>query len=271
MSEVTPDRVLDDLDEPRFMTETGVAARVAHIVAPVLRDLGYRLVRVKISAQEGTTVQIMIERPDGTVSVDDCEIASTMISPALDVEDPLTQAYRLEISSPGIDRPLMRLSDVVRAIGHEVRIELLMPDASGRKRYRGWIENVRGDEAAATIDVRRMDAREDEEADVTIPVRLIADARLVLTEALIRESLRAGKEAEKKIKAASGQDVMDDISSQEQATADMPSRGPGRFAARNQAKTKPLIPAGVKIKKAQPTNQPTHKRDQGVTRSQVKS
>jgi ribosome maturation factor RimP len=256
VSQETNPMLLDDLDEPRFMTETGVAARVATIVTPVLRDMGYRLVRVKISAQDGTTVQIMIERPDGTLNVDDCEQASTMISPVLDVEDPLSQAYRLEISSPGIDRPLVRLSDCYRAIGHEARIELSLPDASGRKRYRGWIEAVRGDDQAAELALRRMDATADEEADVSIAVRMIADARLVLTEALIRESLRAGKAAEK---AGTPAESANESSSE---GAGMPRRGPGRFAARNQAKSKPFIPAGVKIKKAQSAQRP----EQGASR-----
>jgi ribosome maturation factor RimP len=103
-----------DLNEPRLVTETGVAARVGTIVDPVLRDIGYRLVRVKISAQNGCTVQIMAERPDGSMTVEDCEAVSRAVSPALDVDDPLDRAYHLEISSPGIDRPLVRVSDFAR-------------------------------------------------------------------------------------------------------------------------------------------------------------
>ena len=99
------------------------ARRGARIAAPVLRDLGFRLVRVKLTAQEGATLQIMAERPDGTLVVDDCEAISEALSPVLDVEDPVKQPYRLEISSPGIDRPLMRVSDFRRAVGFEVKIE----------------------------------------------------------------------------------------------------------------------------------------------------
>ena len=118
-SETSPvDAGPDLLDEPRLIVETGVAARVATIAAPVLRDLDLRLVRVKISSTDGTTVQIMAEHPDGTMNVSDCEAASMALSPVLDVEDPVTQAYRLEMSSPGIDRPLVRLSDFSRATGH---------------------------------------------------------------------------------------------------------------------------------------------------------
>src|SRR5277367_2587812 len=114
----------DGLDEPRLLRDRGDARRIGAIVAPVLRDLGLRLVRVKISAAEGSTVQIMAERPDGSMTVEDCEQASIAVSPVLDLEDPMSHAYRLEVSSPGIDRPLVRVSDFQRALGHEARIEM---------------------------------------------------------------------------------------------------------------------------------------------------
>ena len=109
------------LDEPRLVAETGVAARVAAIASPVLEQLGLRLVRVRLLAQNGQTLQIMAERPDGTMTVDDCEAASQALSPELDVADPIAGEYRLEISSPGIDRPLVRVSDLRRAVGHEAQ------------------------------------------------------------------------------------------------------------------------------------------------------
>ena len=143
------------LDEPRFATETGVAARIAHLAAPVLADLGFRLVRVKLSAQAGATVQIMAERPDGSMSIEDCEAVSQALSPVLDVDDPVTGAYRLEISSPGIDRPLVRASDIARAIGHEARIEMAVAQSgefAGRKRFRGRIEAVEGDGREARLE-----------------------------------------------------------------------------------------------------------------------
>ncbi|MFZ3227025.1 MAG: ribosome maturation factor RimP, partial [Xanthobacteraceae bacterium] len=90
-------------DEPRLITEPGRAARVAALVEPVLAAFGYRLVRIRISGFAGCTVQIMAERPDGTMSIEDCEAASRALSPVLDVADPIDSAYRLEISSPGID------------------------------------------------------------------------------------------------------------------------------------------------------------------------
>ncbi|MBN9080699.1 MAG: ribosome maturation factor RimP [Rhizobiales bacterium] len=217
-----------DLAEPRLIQETGVAARVATLAGPVLADLGYRVVRVKISSNQEVTLQIMAEKADGTMNVDDCEKASMALSPVLDLEEPLTQAYRLEMSSPGIDRPLVRLSDFVRGIGHEARMETGGLHF-GRKRFRGWIEGVDGAGRDAVIRLRRIDAKADEEADVALPVSDIEEARLVLTEALIREALRAGKAA------------LSDPEEDEEA-AEVPRRGPGRFAqkkVRKQAVAKP--------------------------------
>lgn len=216
-----------DIDEPRLMTETGPAARVARVAAPILRDLGYRLVRVKISTNQGAVVQIMAERPDGTISVDDCEKASVAISPALDVDDPMAgAAYRLELSSPGIDRPLVRISDFERAIGHEARVEMLNLHYN-RKRFRGWIEGVDGEGDARVLKLRRIDARADEESDVRLPLADLDEARLVLTEALIRESLRAGKAS------LEDPEQEQDESSEEEAA---PRRGPGRFSAKKAQK-----------------------------------
>ena len=129
--------------DKRLITETGVAARVAAIVEPVVEDLGFDLVRVKVTSTNGCTVQIMAERPDGTMSVDDCERVSRAVSPVLDLEDPIAQAYYLEISSPGIDRPLVRASDFERWTGYEAKIEMAVPLA-GRKRFRGYIRGLDG-------------------------------------------------------------------------------------------------------------------------------
>src|SRR5690242_18073974 len=123
-------------EEPRLIVEPGLPARVAAIVEPVLHQLGFRLVRVRVSGAEACTVQIMAERPDGTMTVEDCEEVSRALSPVLDVSDPIDRAYRLEISSPGIDRPLVRKSDFDRYAGHLVRIEMSMP-VEGRKRFKG--------------------------------------------------------------------------------------------------------------------------------------
>ena len=141
---------MTDLSEPRFFHETGIAARVATVVEPVLIDLGFRLVRVKVSSQNGTTVQIMAERPDGTMSVEDCETVSRAVSPALDLEDPVAQAYNLEVSSPGIDRPLVRAGDFGRWSGYEAKIELERP-LDGRKRFRGIVLGLEGDAVAIEL------------------------------------------------------------------------------------------------------------------------
>lgn len=184
------------LAEPRFSTETGVAARIAAIAAPVLADLGFRLVRVKLSAQAGTTVQIMAERPDGSMSVGDCETVSQALSPVLDVEDPIPAGYRLEISSPGIDRPLTRLSDFERACGHEARVEMAVP-LDGRKRFRGIIEALEGEGREARVKLCRTDAKPDEPAEVWLKLAEIAEAKLVLSEELVREALRIAKAAKR--------------------------------------------------------------------------
>src|ERR671935_2288201 len=129
--------------ERRLVAEQGVAARVAAIAEPLLENLGYRLVRVRISGLAGCTVQIMAERPDGTMTIEDCETVSRALSPVLDVEDPIDRAYRLELSSPGIDRPLVRRSDFARYAGHEAKIEMAAM-IDGRRRFRGEIVGVEG-------------------------------------------------------------------------------------------------------------------------------
>lgn len=178
------------LDEPRLVTETGVDARVAAIVAPTLMDLDFRLVRVKSSGRDGYTLQIMAERPDGTFSVGDCEVASKAIAPVLDVEDPIDRAYHLEMSSPGIDRPLVRVSDFARWAGHLAKVEMEVP-VEGRKRFKGVLEGVEGSNAL----LRRDDAKADEPARVKLPIGDVGEARLVLTDELIREALRRAKAA----------------------------------------------------------------------------
>ena len=139
---------LQALSEPRLIVEQGVAARLATIAEPVLAGLAFRLVRVRISGLSGCTIQIMAERADGTMTIDDCEAISRALSPVFDIADPVDDAYRLEISSPGIDRPLVRRSDFERFAGHQIKVDM-------------------------------------------------ADARLVLTDALVAESLRRGKAAER--------------------------------------------------------------------------
>ena len=183
------------LAEPRLVVEPGMAARVSAIASPVLQQLGYRLVRVRISGEAGCTVQIMAERPDGSMQIDDCEAISRALSPVLDVADPIDRAYRLEISSPGIDRPLVRRSDFERYSGHLAKIEMAVA-CHGRKRFRGTIEGIE----ANSVRLRRDDAAEGEEADALLAMEEIAEARLVLTDELIAESMRRGKAAERELK-----------------------------------------------------------------------
>jgi ribosome maturation factor RimP len=217
---VTP----SDLDEPRLIADKGVAARVGAVVEPVLRDLGYRLVRVRVTAQNGCTVQIMAERPDGFMSVDDCEAVSRAVSPALDVDDPVDRAYHLEISSPGIDRPLVRVSDFARWAGHEAKIEMAAP-LDGRKRFRGVVTGVEGEGAV----LQRRDAAAGEDPRVVLPIRDIAEARLVLTDELIRESLRRGKAELRALEEGSdgdGQDADEDVDEAAAAAAGEPLPAP---------------------------------------------
>ncbi len=175
------DRTKSVGDAPRLVTETGLDARIAAIVEPVAEDLGYRLVRVRVSGRDGMTLQIMAERPDGGFGIEDCEALSRAISPVLDVEDPLDRAYHLEVSSPGIDRPLVRAIDFARWAGHEAKIELTV-GLAGRRRFRGILRGVEGtdllveaeDEGGATL--------------FRLPQDDLAEAKLVLTDALIDAS-----------------------------------------------------------------------------------
>ncbi len=180
----TPDEALA---EPRLIAETGVAARVAAIVSPVLVALGFRLVRVKVSGLDGCTVQVMAERPDGTMIVEDCEAVSRALSPVLDAADPIDRAYRLEISSPGLDRPLVRRSDFERHIGATVKIELATP-REGQRRFRGVITAVEDNGVLIRID----GAAAGKET-VVLAFDDMGDAKLVLTDELIAASLRRGK------------------------------------------------------------------------------
>jgi ribosome maturation factor RimP len=175
------------LTEPRLIAETGVASRIAAIVAPVLIGLGFRLVRVRVSGLDGCTVQIMAERPDGTMAIEECEAVSRAVSPVLDVADPIDRAYRLEISSPGLDRPLVRRSDFEHHVGEIVKIELGVA-LEGRRRYRGNLVAV--DDLAARV---RIEDRPDGAAEVQLPFDDMMDARLVLTDELITAALRRGK------------------------------------------------------------------------------
>ena len=179
-------------DTHRIVIEHGLEAKVATIVEPAIEQIGYRLVRVRISGLNGMTLQIMAERPDGSMNVEGCEAVSRAISPVLDVDDPIDKAYHLEVSSPGIDRPLVRRSDFETWAGFLMKLETsrLIND---RKRYRGKIVKV--SETAIIVD--RDAPAEGEAAQVEIPLDAIGEARLILTDDLIEASLKADKAARK--------------------------------------------------------------------------
>ena len=186
--------------EPRLIVEPGLPARVASIAEPVIEQLGYRLVRVKVSTTDGCTVQIMAERPDGTMLVEDCETVSRALSPVFDLADPVDRAYRLEISSPGIDLPLVRKSDFDRFAGHLVKIETEIP-IDGRKRFRGLLVGTEGEAARLRLDDKK-DDKEIADAEVLLPIGEISEARLVLTDELVRQALRREKAAKREKRAA---------------------------------------------------------------------
>jgi ribosome maturation factor RimP len=206
--------------EPRIFNETGLDARVAAIVEPVIEDLGYWLVRVKCSSRDGFTVQIMAEKPDGTMTVEDCETCSRNISPVLDAEDPVGREYRLEMSSPGIDRPLVRLSDFDRWQGHLARVELNRA-FENRKRFKGILLGTTADTFGIRLDDGPTGAplkpgvpkpkrpkgaakpatvvsevKAVDQPTFWLPVVDLAEARLILTDDLIDAALKAAKRQE---------------------------------------------------------------------------
>ena len=159
----------------RFARETGPARVIADLAEPVLEELGFRLVRVKVSGRDGGTVQIMAERPTGEMTVEDCATISRRLSPVLDAYDPMPGQYRLEVSSPGIDRPLVRPSDFAWWAGHEAKVEL-KELVDGRKRFRGVIEGVEDDEARLRIELEG----KAELVTIGLPFSLINEAKLVV-------------------------------------------------------------------------------------------
>ena len=169
-----------DLTEKRYVKESGLEQRIAAIVEPVANDLGYSLVRVRVTQENGCTLQIMAEDANGRFTITDCERLSKDVSPVLDVEDPIDREYHLEVSSPGIDRPLVRARDYRTYLGHEAKIEL--GDAiDGRKRFRGLIEAV-GDD---TVTIKLPDAPKGDDPNHVLPLSAIAEAKLVMTDKLL--------------------------------------------------------------------------------------
>jgi ribosome maturation factor RimP len=172
----------------RFLREAGAAAEVAALAEPVLEDMGFRLVRVVMSRRDGGTIQIMADKAGGTINVDDCAAISRRLSPLLDAHDPIEGRYFLEVSSPGIDRILVRPSDFEDWAGYEAKVEL-KELVDGRKRFRGILEGYEDGELRLQV---QLDEKSELEV-IGIPAGLIHDAKLVLTDELIRASLAKAK------------------------------------------------------------------------------
>ena len=174
--------------QERFIRETGAAAAIAELAEPVLESLGFRLVQARILSGQGMVVEIMAERADGSMTIDDCRAVSLALSPVFDVHDPLPGSYRLQISSPGIDRPLVRPSDFDQWAGFEAKIEL-KEMIDGRRRFRGILEGFEDGEVRIEVDL----GKEQGVKLLGLPVPLIDEAKLMLTDDLVRESLRRTK------------------------------------------------------------------------------
>ena len=186
-----------------LIAKAAIDRRIAEIITPVVEDMGFEIVRVRLTkTTKQTTLQVMAQRPDGTIEVDDCGEISTAISAVLDVEDPIIEAYDLEVSSPGIDRPMVRKSDFSRWQGHIVKCETSIL-VDNRKRFRGKITDVNQD----GFTLERDQVAYGEEPKVVIPFNTLAEAKLILTDDLIRDALRADKLA--KAQAANQNDEDD--------------------------------------------------------------
>ena len=171
-----------------LIAKTAIDRRLAEIITPVIEDLGFELVRVRLQGGRTATLQIMADRPEGGINVDDCADISVAVSATLDVEDPIEDAYHLEVSSPGIDRPLTRMKDFAAFEGYEARLETNQP-IDGRKRFKGILAGTEGDEVLLNIE------EAGEVQTIGLNFDWLADAKLVLTDDLIREMLRQKKEA----------------------------------------------------------------------------
>lgn len=170
-----------------LIAKTAIDRRMAEIITPIIEGMGFELVRVRLmSSTKSKTLQIMAERPQGGIEVDECAEISTAVSAILDVEDPIEDEYTLEVSSPGIDRPLTRLKDFETFEGYEVKIETTeMID--GRRRFKGALAGVENDDVLLSID------NNGEEVTIGLNFDWLSDAKLVLTDELITEMLRQRK------------------------------------------------------------------------------
>ncbi|MEM6677366.1 MAG: ribosome maturation factor RimP [Pseudomonadota bacterium] len=191
-----------------LVAKAPIDQRLAEIVRPTVEGMGFGLVRLRLMSGKRTTVQIMAERPDGTMEIEDCASLSRALSAALDVDDPIDGQYTLEVSSPGIDRPLTRLEDFDRWEGFEAKLET-EEMIEGRKRFKGILAGVEGSEVLIEI----------EEGTIGLEFDWLADAKLVLTDDLVRESLRRGGKAGQ---AEFDEDAFDEIVEEEDEDGEIP-------------------------------------------------
>lgn len=178
---------LDDMTND-LIAKAAMDRRIAEIITPVIEDMGFELVRIRLMGGNTATLQIMAERPEGGIEVDECAKISTAVSAVLDVEDPIVDQYNLEVSSPGIDRPLTRLKDFETFEGYEVKIETTEL-IDGQRRFKGMLAGVEGEEVLLNLE------RGDEEVTVGLNFDWLSDAKLVLTDELIKEMLKQRKDA----------------------------------------------------------------------------
>jgi len=180
----------EEQNDKRLYQESGTAGEIAALAEPVIEDLGFRLVRVVLSGRDGGTLQIMAERADGTMSISDCTKVSRNLSPLLDVADPISSNYRLEISSPGIDRPLVRKVDFENWAGHEIKVET-NEMIDGRRRFRGILEGVEGDEVRLQIDLKEAG----DLVTIGLPFALLSNAKLVMNDTLLKDGAQTADAA----------------------------------------------------------------------------
>jgi len=165
-----------------LIAKSAIEKKLLEIINPVILDMGFELVRLRLMSNKEITLQIMAVRPTGFINVDECAEISAAVSAVLDVEDPITDAYHLEVSSPGIDRPLTRLKDFEEFEGYEAKIETVN-QIDGRKRFRGILAGINSSEIFINL----------EEGTIGLEFDWLADAKLVLTDDLIKEMLKQRK------------------------------------------------------------------------------
>ena len=187
-----------------LIAKAAIDRRLAEIITPVIEDMGFELVRVRLMSGKSTILQVMADRPAGGIEVDECAKISQAIGAVLDVEDPILDEYALEVSSPGIDRPLTRLKDFDAFEGYEAKIET-SELIDGRRRFKGELAGVEGGEVLINV----------EEGAIGLQFDWLSDAKLVLTDDLIKEMLR-----QRKASGAIDENEFDDIETEESAEGD---------------------------------------------------